>query len=209
LFMTDSDGRLAQAAANGDRDAFSELLKRHGPGVRRDLARRLGSGLRSAVDVEDVMQVTYLEAFLRITRFVPQGDGSFAAWLLNIARNNLRDAARGLRCARRPQLRLRVALAAEGNSSSPLPSPPYGPSDTPSGEAACQERQEILHLAMTRLPEDYRRVVELCDIEGKPTCEAAEVLRRSQGAVCMLRARAHDRLRELLGSESQYFSDSG
>jgi RNA polymerase sigma-70 factor (ECF subfamily) len=206
---TDGDRELAEAAVSGDHDALSELLRLHGPVVRRALAGEFGRVLRGVLDVEDVMQVTYLEAFLRIRHFVPRGDGSFTAWLQDIARNNLRDAVRELRRSKRPQAQRRVELASGVSSASVLLDRLCGSSDTPSGEAACHEMEEILTGAITRLPEDYRRVVELCDMEGRSTSEAAKALNRSQGAVCMLRARAHDRLRELLGSQSKFFSDSG
>ncbi|MDM8006898.1 MAG: sigma-70 family RNA polymerase sigma factor [Phycisphaerae bacterium] len=207
--MADGDCELAQAASRGDLDALSELLQTHGAVVRRGLAGRVGQRLQPVLDVEDVMQVTYLEAFLRINHFVYQGRGSFAAWLQHIARNNLRDAVRELRRDRRPQGRQQVGFDSGSSSASILLNRLSGDSSTPSRQAACREGEEILKRAITRLPEDYRRVVEICDIEGRSTCEAAGVLNRSQGAVCMLRARAHDRLRELLGPKSRFFSDSG
>ena len=52
-------------------------------------------------------------------------------------------------------------------------------------------------------------VVRLYDIEGRSGPEVATTMGRSRGAVVMLRARAHDRLAELLGSGSKFFSDSG
>ena len=42
------------------------------------------------------MQVTYLEAFLRVTDFVPTGPNSFRLWLTRIAENNLRHYSRAL-----------------------------------------------------------------------------------------------------------------
>ena len=50
--------------------------------------------------------------------------------------------------------------------------------------------------------------MRLYDLECQPPQQVAEALGRSVGAVHMLRARAHDRLRELLGSASKFFSDS-
>jgi DNA-directed RNA polymerase specialized sigma24 family protein len=48
------------------------------------------------IEPGDVMQITYLEAFLQISTFRLEQAGSFEAWLRRIAENNLRDAVRGL-----------------------------------------------------------------------------------------------------------------
>ena len=207
--MLPREQELELRAVRGDFDALGELLQVHAASLRRDLTTRFGQRLQPILDAEDVIQVTYMEAFLHIRHFVPRGDGAFAAWLQRIARNNLRDAVREIRRGKRPQSDRRIEPAAASSSATMPIDRLIGQSDTPSGEAACHERARILKDVIAQLPSDYRRVVELCDIEGRSTSEAAASLNRSQGAVCMLRARARDRLRELLGSESRYFSDSG
>ena len=77
---------------------------------------------------------------------------------------------------------------------------------TPSRQAANNEAGGMLDDVIGKLPHDYRKVVRLYDLEGRSPTEVAESIGRSVGAVHMLRARAHDCLRELLGSESQFFS---
>ncbi|MEM7623886.1 MAG: sigma factor, partial [Planctomycetota bacterium] len=91
---------LAASAAGGDEEALSKLLETFGPIVRDRLKGKIGQQWRSALDEDDVMQVTYLEAFLLIDQFKPRGDGSFTAWLSQVAENNLRDALRGLQAAK-------------------------------------------------------------------------------------------------------------
>ena len=56
----------------------------------------------------------------------------------------------------------------------------------------------MLKAAIDQLPKDYRRVVQLYDLDGLAAAEVARQMDRSDGAVYMLRARAVDRLRELL-----------
>ena len=58
------------------------------------------------------------------------------------------------------------------------------------------------------LPEDYGRVVRLYDLQGLPIADVSRQLGRSSGAVHMLRARAHDQLRVLLGPETGWFGSS-
>jgi RNA polymerase sigma-70 factor (ECF subfamily) len=190
-------------AVKGDKEALSTLLQAHAPELRRALS--VESRWLSRFDVDDVMQVTFLEAFLHIHRFDPAAPGSFSGWLLSIARNNVRDLKREALAAKRPAPDKQVALYA-GQSSVALIERLVGSSTTPSRAFAANEAQGILELALKKLPEDYREVVQLYDLEGNSAAQVARQLRRSVGAVYMLRGRAHDRLREILGSESRFFS---
>jgi RNA polymerase sigma factor (sigma-70 family) len=79
---------------------------------------------------------------------------------------------------------------------------------TPSRQAARREAVEILERTLAKLPTDYAKVVRLYDLECRPIAEVARELGRSEGAVYMLRARAHEWLRETMGTESQFFSVS-
>ena len=77
---------------------------------------------------------------------------------------------------------------------------------TPSRHAAKNEVQSVLERAIEQLPEDYAQVVTLYDLEDRPIEEVARALNRSTGATYMLRARAHDRLHEIIGRTSKFFS---
>ena len=200
---------MVSKAVAGDHEALSELLQQHAPAMRRKLARAIGDAWRSSVDAEDVMQVTFLEAFLRINRFQPGGAGSFSAWLSRIAENNLRDAIKWLSRAKRPDPRRRVGAPGGEESYVGLVEMLGASMTTPSRAAARGEALGALEKMIAELPTDYERVIRLYDLEGRSASEVAELLDRSPGAVFMLRARAHDCLRELLGSASQYFTVTG
>lgn len=203
--MSESDDDLLKRATIGDGDALAILLERYGPSVRSDVAGRIPGRLRSLLSDDDVMQQTYADAFRGISRFVSQGDGSFARWLATLARCNVRDAVkmleaqkRGGRSRRTPQptgvepfIFLFEDLAATGS--------------TPSQHAARAEARADIEAAIATLPPQYARVVQMYDIEGRPIDEVAAALERTPGAVYMLRSRAHDRLRDTLGRTSKYF----
>lgn len=191
--------RVAQAVA-GDRDALGALLEEFGPGVEAGLV--IAPTWRGLLDAADVMQVTYLEAFMQIGRFDPQRAAAFPSWLRRIAENNLQDAIRSLETARNPSPRMQLS----GQGDDPefalfevLTAGVGTPSVTARANEACQRLRD----ALRRLPRDYARAVELYDLEARPIEEVAATLERSPGAVYMLRMRAHERLRELLGSPSQ------
>jgi RNA polymerase sigma-70 factor (ECF subfamily) len=205
--MGESDEHLLAGAARGDTEALSTLLKRHGPPVGRGLV--ISRKWRSVLDPEDVMQVTYLEAFLRIGAFEPRGSESFQAWLREIAQNNLRDAIKGLNGLKRPPPDRRVSPPGGDESIVALYELLGVTSTTPSRVASKEEAKTRLEAAIAELPRDYATAVRLHNLEGRTGPEVAEAMGRSRGAVFMLLARAHDRLRERLGPASQFFTTRG
>ncbi|MCI0364074.1 MAG: sigma-70 family RNA polymerase sigma factor [Phycisphaerales bacterium] len=196
--MTAVDARI-RAAVGGDADAMTELLSEHGPEVERSLS--IAREWRSVLEPADVMQVTYLEAFLEVRRYDPDRAEPFRAWLQRIAENNLRDAIRGLQRRKRPQPAKRVEAPVAADSSWELYAQLGVTTTTPSRYATAQERMTHLAAALEALPDDYGQVIRLYDLQGQPIAEVCRQMKRSTGAVHMLRARAHDRLRELLARE--------
>lgn len=199
------DEQLVPRAVAGDEAALTALLECNGAQVRSALQRSYHRRLKGQVELDDVMQVTYLEAYLCIRDFVPAGPKAFHAWLARIAENNLRDAIRKSDATQRRR--------ADG------PPPPWeescralvearAGSSTPSRVAAQDEAQRLLEAALRQLPADYERVLRLYDLEGHSGPEVARLIGRSHGAIKMLIARARERLRELLGSGSKFFSHS-
>lgn len=205
--MDGSDETLLFKAIRGDCDALGTLLEDQGPRLRSRLANGIDKNLRSTLSENDILQVTYLDVFLRIDRFKPAGSDSFAAWLNTIAENNLRDAIKALTAKKRPDPRRRAQPLSD-ESYRDLLEALSGTGSTPSRHAARGEIRDAVESAIAELPTDYAAVVRMYDLEGRSAGEVAETIGRSQGAVYMLRARAHDSLRELLGPGSRFFSDS-
>jgi RNA polymerase sigma-70 factor (ECF subfamily) len=202
--MRETDDLIRKAIA-GDVAAMTELLQLHCPDVERSLS--IAREWRSVLEPADVMQVTYLEAFLEIKRYNPDRSEPFRAWLQRIAENNLRDAIRGLQRQKRPQPSQRVEMP-PGDSMSELYAHLGVTTTTPSRYATHEERSSYLNAALDSLPDDYGRVVRLYDLQAIPISDVARQMGRSPGAVHMLRARAHDRLRGILGPEAGWFGSS-
>jgi len=206
-WMIDIEEQLTSAAVRGDTTALSALLKRHDSELHGRIAPKIGRLYRGFFDADDVLQVTYVEAFLRIEQFMSDRPGGILAWLSQAAENNLRDAIRLLNREKRPRPGDRITAAPGGDSHSTLLGNLVGSGTTPSRGAAASETELIIERALSDLPPDYAKVVRLYDLEGRPIGEVAQVMNRSQGAVHMLRSRAHDRLREILGEAGKFFSD--
>lgn len=198
---------LLRRAMGGNVDALTTLLGELGPVVRSRIAPKISPRWRAVLDEDDVMQTTYLEACLRINRFTTGAAREFLAWLTRLAENNLIDAVRSLESAKRPDPRKRVTQAANADDSAvALIDMLSASGSTPSRVVGRGEAAGLMDMALKRLPPDYEKVVRLYDLAGNPAHAVARELGRSEGAIYMLRARAHDQLRELLGSDSKFFS---
>lgn len=196
-----TDIELLERATSGDEDALCQLLEIVGADVRRQLV--ISPKWNGQIEVDDVMQITYLEAFLRILDFKPMTMAAFTGWLRRIAQNNLRDAVDALSAEKRPQNRVRPASLED--SCFQFFDKMVGTTTTPSRSASRREIQQTVLSALEKLPPDYAKVLRLFDLEGKSGQEVAAEIGRSPGAVRMLLARARDRLRELLTSSSALF----
>jgi RNA polymerase sigma factor (sigma-70 family) len=133
------DGDLVRLARDGDPVAFRLLVERHQPTVR---ARATGLGADPG-DVDDIMQETFLRAFLALDRL--RDPDRFAAWLSGITAN----VCRGLRH------RDQAMLVPDW----PEPLHPAAADGLPSAEDL--DRADALRAAMASLPAGQRRAVAL------------------------------------------------
>ena len=158
----DVDSELIGRAAGGDRGAFTEIVRRHGPAVLR-LGRMLTGSPQAA---DDVYQETFLAAYRHAQGF--RGDSAVRTWLLTIARNQAWRSLRRLPAAEQVDLTL-VELGVEAG---------WGAEDRPSPEQATAdgERKRQLHRALERLSVDDREVLVLRDLEGLSGPETAALL---------------------------------
>jgi RNA polymerase sigma factor (sigma-70 family) len=200
-----SDDALLDSANRGDRDALAELLRRCAPPLRAKMAAQIDPVWRASIDEDDLLQVTYIEVFEGLKSARIQSVGAFVRWLERTAENNLRDAIRGLTAIKRGDPRRRIeSRDGRDQASLELVARLEAHLQTPSWAFAAKEAGQWLRGALRKLPADYRQAVELLDLEQRTPAEAAEAMKRSSGAVHMLRARAHDRLRRMLPSSSSF-----
>lgn len=135
-------------------------------------------------DAEDLVQETYLRAFRFSHRFQP--GTHLRAWLFQILRNTFLTFYR---------LREREAAIAEDGVPD-WDTPMFH--DTPLDEGSAMEAHTDLERAMRRLPEEFRTVLLLAEVEGMPLEEVARVMACPVGTVKSRIFRAKERLRGLL-----------
>lgn len=203
--MAEPDAAQFERAVAGDPDALSGLLEHYGERVAIEIRAQISRTWQSLLDADDVMQVTYIEAFLQVGALAAREPAGFLAWLRRIARNNLQDALRSLSGKKRPPQDRRVQDPGGEESYVALISLLGADSATPSRSVARGEARTLVQAALEQLPDDYAAVIRMYDLEGHGIDEVASAMGRSPGAVHMLRARAHDHIRPLLGSPSKFF----
>lgn len=205
--MSDAGDNLLERAKGGDADAMRELLKQHAARARGSIRGKIAPHWQSVLSEDDVMQVAYIEAFLHIDQLEADTDAGFAGWLARIAENALRDAIKELSRKKRPPPARQPVGPAGDESYVILLEELVRTNSTPSRGAARFEARKILESSLATLPTDYRNVVQYYDLDGISIEDVAKRMGRSEGAIYMLRARAHERLRAVLGSSSRFFSE--
>ena len=187
-----SSYNLIERIKAGDQQAFAPLFDKY----RRRLAvlihYRLSLELRSLVEVDDVLQETWLRAFRDFGQFSYRSPGSFMSWLTRIADHVVADAAR----SQKRQKRHAVELLRFRSASNPAGPEPVD-SKTPSRLLAQEENMRRLLDRLDALPHDYRQAILLMKVEGLSTPEAAERLGKPKQATALLLHRAVKRLRAL------------
>ncbi len=207
--MAGMDDGLLERAIEGDRHALVTLLETHSPAVRQRFGSRIPRRWQSVLCVDDIIQQMYADAFIKIRQFVPHGPDSFVGWLITLAKCNFLDALRMLEAEKRGGNHRRVEAVGTEESCLVLYELLGDSVTTPSRHAARAEACHFLEERIGQLPETYRLVVQMYDLEGRSIDDVADRLDRSVGATFMLRARAHRRLAELMGRASQYLTGSG
>ena len=152
----EADEQLAQAAAEGSRDAFARLVDRYGGAVLRLSEARLGDPHHAL----DLSQDIWVRVFRGLSGFRP--GARFRPWLFAIALNAARDERR----RRRPE--------ALEPTNAELPSA-AGPSES--------ELAVAVERALAAVPEPYKSALALVDREGLDYAEAAEALDCAAGTV--------------------------
>ncbi len=175
----DADDRIASRVLAGDGAAFRTLVERHQAAV----FGLLSAILPRAPDREDVAQEAFLAAWRRLDTFDP-ARGSFAGWLLVIARNRALNA-----------LRRRGSGGPAPLADRPAPPAPAGGAPAPDVDAIRR-----LDEALASLSPERRTAFVLSEVHGLPLAEVARIEDVPLGTVKSRVARAREDLRAALAS---------
>jgi RNA polymerase sigma-70 factor (ECF subfamily) len=184
-------GLIARLKA-GDPDAFEELVRTYG-GRLLAVARRF---VRNESDAQDIVQAAYLSAFRALPRF--EGGCQLSTWLHRIVVNTALMKLRTRR--RKPEESIELLLPAfqeDGHHVEQF-SDWAMPADALLEK---KETRETVRAFIAQLPDNYREVLMLRDIEELPTQDVAQLLNLTPTAVKVRLHRARQALSTLLRKE--------
>lgn len=172
-----------------------EALGRRFQGFRayllRVAGREMNPELRAKCGASDLVQQTFCEAVRDREALRGRTADQVRGWLRGILIHTIRDVARSYGQAKR---RTALEVSIDRGDSRGLVDPEL----TPGARAIAREEADSVDAALARLPEDYRRVIELRNREGRPFGEIGDILGRSADAARMLWFRAVERLQQEL-----------
>jgi RNA polymerase sigma-70 factor (ECF subfamily) len=161
---TYEDSTLIKLTLRGQAECFAALMDRHSVAVKR----RIASLVRNPADKDDLFQEVTLKVWLHLSTF--RSESSFRTWVTRVATNEALQSYRQQQ--RRPLCR---PLADHDVITSPAE-----PADS---SLAREEAVQAVRIAIAGLPEKYRQVIILRDLEQRTSREAAQLLHSSIEAV--------------------------
>lgn len=179
-----ADAEVVRRVLAGETALFELLMRRHDQRVYRAVR----SILRDEAEAEDAMQQTWLLAWSALPGFA--GASAFSTWLVRIAVNEALGRAR-----RRARGTAAISLAGAAEGAMGVPD------DSPEERAASAESSRLLERSIDRLPQLYRTVFVLREVEQLSTAETADALGLSEDAVKVRLHRARLALRDVLAEE--------
>jgi RNA polymerase sigma-70 factor, ECF subfamily len=183
------DGQLVELAKSGNAAVFRTIMQRH----NRRLYRVARGILGYDADTEDVVQETYVRAFENLTLF--RGESKLATWLTRIAINQ----ALGRKRKRRPQSDLSTLdMLDEQGEVRALIFPGASANSDPETETSRTEIRCLLERAVDNLPEAFRVVFVMREIEQMNVEETSSQLQIPPETVKTRLHRARRLLRESL-----------
>ena len=173
----------------GHDTALNDLMERHATPVFHFLCRRVGN----EDDANDLAQETFVRVFKSRSSF--HTNEKFSTWLFTIAANLARNHFRWR--SRHPNVSLEAETGeAEQTVGSTLPANDPAPNE----QALATERAKAVRFAVSKLPDDLREAIVLCEWEELSVAEAAAILETTPKTVESRLYHARQILRERLKS---------
>lgn len=195
-----SDARLVELTRRGDQDAFGTLVLRYEPRLISVLLRFV----RDRELARDLAQETFLRVYERLDQFDPSR--RFGPWMFRIGVNLALDYLR------RRKRRIWPALFSDSSVEK-------GPDPATADPRKALDLEQEVRRVLEDIPEKYRTVMVLRDLENFSTSEIAAILNRREATIRWRLAEARHRFQELwekrqkgklaLGTPRENGADSG
>lgn len=172
-----SDEEIANKILGGETALFETLMRKYNERLYRISLSIVGDGDAA----EDIMQTAYINAYRQLGNF--EGRSSFGTWLTRILINE------SLLYKKREQRKQQLVMETTFTDKQ---------DETPLSGLLSKELKDVLEKAVARLPEKYRVVFVMREVEGMSTDETMEALELGESNVKMRLNRAKEMLRDSL-----------
>lgn len=162
-----SDADLVPLAKIGDESAIRTIVQRH----NQRLFRTARAVVRNDWEAEDVVQVAYTKAFTNLAAF--RGEAQLSTWLTRITLN---EALGRVRARKNTTGLEEIDMQTMAPGGEVLQFPSSLSATDPESELSRSQARHLLENAVDELPDDFRAVFVLRDVEGMSTDEAASYL---------------------------------
>jgi RNA polymerase sigma-70 factor, ECF subfamily len=179
--------RLIQSAQQGGLDEFNQLVM-----IYQDTAYNVAFRILSdRYSADDAVQNAFISAFHNIDKF---RGGSFRAWILRIVTNSCYDELR--RRKRQPT----TPLDPINSDGEEMDSPRWMIDNIPTPEETSEttELEKAIQDCLNDLPEDFRAMIILIDIQGLDYQETSQALNSPLGTIKSRLARSRKKMRDCL-----------
>ena len=175
-----TDDEVVDRVLSGEVELYEIIMRRY----NQRLYRVVISILRDAAETEDVMQDAYVRAYEHLRQF--EGRAAFSTWLTRIAVHE---------ALARVRKRERTQPFDEDFGEGEISVNPVSPALDPEQTTSKAELSHMLEEAVLGLPEEYRAVLMMRDVEEMSTSETAAALSLSEENVKVRLHRGHAMVR--------------
>jgi RNA polymerase sigma-70 factor, ECF subfamily len=192
---------LVQVRA-GDEGALGRLLELYRNYLRLMARSLISQPLRVRLDASDLVQEAFLKAHREFSQFLGATEPELVAWLRRILVRTLADQVKRHRAKGRDYRREEPLDVMLDRSSLAIQQALAVPVSSPSSRVSRREQAVLLANALEKLPDPYREVFILRNLEHVPFDQIAERMGRSSGAVRKLWTRTMLSLKRMLEEPS-------
>ena len=196
--ITTEDVALVADLKAGSEEAFAVLIAQY----HQPLYSLIARSLNDSADASDIIQEVFIKVFRSIRGF--HGESSLRTWLYRIALHEASNQRRWWSRHKKQEITIDSSFESDPdveNSRLSLASTLADQSDSPFDHAAQAEVRERVEAALRQIPETFRTVVILREIEGFAYEEIAEILNVNLGTVKSRLTRGRAALRAVLHAD--------
>ena len=201
--MTDEIDALIVRIRAGDAESLAAYIEQHRRQLLAYIERQLGAALRRKIEAEDIFQETSADA-VRSLGSMDLAERDPFSWLCQIAERRIIDAHRRFFDAQKRDAGREVALGQGGGSDTQpggLINLLVASMTSPSQAFSRNAREMRVQDAVAQLGEEQREVLRLRYVEGWPTKQIADHVKKTDVAIRVMLTRTVQKLQEILGEE--------